>query len=131
MNKERKNLLVFGYGLALILTFIAIRLWIKHGLSQFKIVLLVIAVGLFLVTLLNVELIKPFYKKWMTVAHFIGECVSKVVLSIIFYLVFSVAGVLLRLLGKDLLDEKIQPDVDSYWLPKKPDSYEDKYKRQF
>ena len=132
MNKERKNLLVFGYGLAVILIFIAARLWLKHGFSSIKIVLLAVAVGLALVTLLNVELIRPFYKKWMAIGHFIGECVSRIVLGIIFYLVFGVSGILLRLLKKDLLDQKIQTDAKSYWLPKRSNEMDrDKYKRQF
>ncbi|MBF0522358.1 MAG: hypothetical protein HQL24_04790 [Candidatus Omnitrophica bacterium] len=118
MNKERKNLLVFGYGLAVILSFIAIRLWIKHGISPIKIILLILAGIFFFISLIKVELIKPFYKKWMVVAETIGNIITHAIFIIIFTFIFSPVGIILRILKKDPLQEKIDIKAKSYWKKK-------------
>ncbi|MBF0523323.1 MAG: hypothetical protein HQL24_09750 [Candidatus Omnitrophica bacterium] len=132
MNKERKNLLVFGYGLAVILTFIAVRLWMKHGLSLNKVVLLGAAAVFCLLTSINVELIKPVYTNWMKVAHVIGNVVTGLMLTIIFYLVFTPVGIFMKLTGKDPLQEKIDKQAETYWKKKTVGSENpDRYKQQF
>ena len=131
-NKERKNLLVFGYGLAVILTFMTLRFWIKHGFSPFGVIVLLAAALLALITATNVQILKPFYTAWMAVAHRIGGVVSSVILIIIFYTLFGIAGIILRLLGKDLLSQRIEKEAKTYWR-KRPSQTEDvsRYTRQY
>ena len=132
MDKERKNLLVFGYGLALILSIVAIRLWQKHGLSANKIVLLSIAVVLLFITTFQLKWLKPIYTRWMKVTGFIGEIISALMLTVIFYGIFTIFGIMLRFLKKDLLDQKIRPESDTYWLNRESDSFDPKqYEQQF
>ena len=132
MDKERKNLLVFGYGWAVILTVIALRLWMKHGVSASKIVLLTIAFSFLLVSAWRVEFLKPVYKIWMAVGHKISFVISTIILSVLFYTVFLVTGLIVRLMGKDLLNRTIQPELNSYWLSRKTSSAaQEGFKRQF
>ena len=49
----------------------------------------------------------------------IGWLTSAISLSIVFYLVFAPIAVLLRIFGKDLLDEKIDKKAPSYWIKRK------------
>jgi hypothetical protein len=58
--------------------------------------------------------LKPVYKVWMSLAVVLGFFVSRLLLAIIFYLVVTPIGLIMRLLGKDLLDIKLK-DRDSYW----------------
>lgn len=132
MNKERKNLLVFGYGLAIILAFIGWRNSAHHGMGILPIILWSFA-GLFtVVSLVNVELLKPFYKKWMIGAHFIGNIISAIILSFMFYAVFGIVGIILRVMKKDLMDRKIDKNSKSYWIFREPKPFEkEAYTRQF
>ncbi len=43
-----------------------------------------------------------------------------VMLVVIFYLVFAPVGIVLRLLGKDPLLQKLDPEADTYWIERKP-----------
>ena len=132
MNKERKNLLVFGYGLALILIFFGVRLWIKRGADPFNVSLLILAFVFAAVTAIRVERLKPFYKVWMAVAHRIGEVVSSIILIVIFYGMFGTVGIILRLLGKDLLREKLGKGENSYWMKRSvPEEDSLRYTRQY
>ena len=132
MDKERKNLLVFGYGWAIILTFIAVRLWIKHGLSAAKIILLMIALLFLLVSVWRIQWLKPVYKIWMAVGHKASFVFSTIILSVLFYTVFFITGLIVRLLRKDLLNRTIQPELNSYWLSRKTSSVaQEGFKKQF
>ena len=53
----------------------------------------------------------------MTVSFYIGQIVSRVLLTVLFLLVVTPLGLLLRLFGKDLLHLKRKPASESYWQP--------------
>jgi hypothetical protein len=87
---------------------------------------------LFLLSIFATNLIKPVYITWMKFAFILGWLNTRLILSIMFYLVFSPIGLLMRLFGVDMLDRKIEKNKESYWKNKdkkefKPGDYE----RQF
>lgn len=55
---------------------------------------------------------------WMKFAYLLGWINSRILLIIIFYLVFAPTGLVMRLLRVDLLDRKIEKDKPSYWKTK-------------
>lgn len=132
MDKEKKNLLVFGYGLALILSVVFVNLWRNHGLQWTHAVLLPGIVTLIFLTAFRRDLLKRFYVRWMQVAHAIGTVITGVILSLVFYAVFAPAGILLRLFGKDFLDRKFDTTAPSYWLERQQENFSLKrYTQQF
>jgi hypothetical protein len=64
----------------------------------------------------------PFYKVWMTLAVVLGYIVSRLLLTILFYAVVTPLGLIIRLLGKDLLDLKMG-DRESYWHLRPQEDY--------
>ena len=58
---------------------------------------------------------RGFYRAGMTVSFSIGQVVSRVLLTVLFLLVVTPLGLLLRLFGKDLLHLKRKPAGHSYW----------------
>ncbi len=61
----------------------------------------------------------------------IGWIVSHVVLAILFYLVMTPVGLLLRALGRDPLVKGPRPDQQSYWRRREPPSTLERYFRQY
>lgn len=57
------------------------------------------------------------YRLGMRVSHVLGRLVAPVILGLIFFLMVLPLGLLLRLLGKDLLALRRQPGTPSYWRP--------------
>ena len=131
MNKEKKNLLVFGYGLAVILSMIAFRLNHKHGFGVSIIVLMALAGMILFLTIFNQKVLKTIYIYWMKGAHFIGGIFSFILLTVIFYGVFSPVGLILRLIKKDLLDRSWEPVAQTYWREKKVSTDRNRCKNQF
>ena len=118
MDQKKKQLLVFGYGWAVILTFTAVRLWVKHGVGLGSAACLMIAAMLFFMTLLRRDWLVKIYNPWMKAMHGIGTVVNAVLMVGIFYLIFAPVGLFLRLIRKDLLHRKLDADAQSYWILK-------------
>ena len=131
MDKQRKNLLVFGYGLAVILTTLCLKAWWSHGWKLLNTIFIVLAVLMLLITIFNEGLLKKIYDRWMKVAHVIGNTVTGIILSVLFYILFGTIGIILRLMGKDFLDQKIDKTKTTYWVKKEAPLNKDSYKQQF
>ncbi len=69
---------------------------------------------------------------WMTLAVIIGWFMTRVILSVLFYIVVTPIGLLTRLLGKDFLDTKFNRNANSYWIPRKETKPRERnYENQF
>jgi hypothetical protein len=78
------------------------------------------------------SILKPVQKAWMTLAILMGWVMTRVFLSVLFYLAITPVGLILRLMGKDLLDERLESQKQSYWkvrpqTPHVPSDYEKQY----
>jgi hypothetical protein len=62
--------------------------------------------------------LKPIHKVWMTLAMLLGLLMTRVVLSLLFYLVVTPIGLLARLFGKDFLNLNFNKNADSFWISK-------------
>lgn len=77
--------------------------------------------GLFLALgLAQPRALAPAEWAWMKLARLLGTVMTFVVLTLTFYLVLTPVGVLVRLLGKDLLTMKFDRAAASYWVPVDP-----------
>ncbi|MBF0122975.1 MAG: hypothetical protein HQL21_06165 [Candidatus Omnitrophica bacterium] len=182
MDKEKKNLLVFGYGLSLLLPyFVALHglkdaldfpsfvlvllagfgfvLWIVTRVARLKfwmnvwilfvqatllfqqfsgegrisaIIFLCLSVVFFCVTIIRVEVLRSFYRVWMSVTGFIGRIVSALILNAVFFLIFAPIGFFFRFTDRDHLDRKIDKNAPTYWIPRSEGlSPKERYQKQF
>lgn len=60
---------------------------------------------------------RPFYRCSMTVSAWLGERMGRVVLTLLFILVFTPLGWLVRLCGHDPLALRRTGGSGTYWLP--------------
>lgn len=60
-------------------------------------------------------LLLPLQKIWMAFAVLMGFVMTRVILSILFYLVITPINLISRLFGKDFLNLKIEKEKKSYW----------------
>jgi hypothetical protein len=90
---------------------------------------LALAVGL--LGLVRPPAVRWIYVGWMVVAFPIGWTVSRVLLAVVFYGVFTPLGLLLRLAGRDPLALRPAVDRPTYWEPKPAAAGPGSYLRQF
>ena len=68
---------------------------------------------------------------WMLAAVPIGWTISHLVLGIVFFAVVTPIGLLMRLLGRDPMDRRFDPNAKTYWAQRLPVGATDRYFRQF
>jgi len=73
-----------------------------------------------LAALVKPVLLAGLNRLWMKLGVLLGKVVSPIALGILFYVVLTPIGAVMRLAGKDPLRLKIDPAADSYWIPRKP-----------
>jgi len=87
-------------GLALVL--ICLILFLTSSTKYFVLA----AIMVLLVTMTAPGLFRPFAKFWFGLSHALGTVVSKVLLSLLFFLLVTPVGFVRRLLGKDAMQLK-------------------------
>ena len=58
-------------------------------------------------------------KLWFKLGSFLGAIVSPIIMGMIFFLTVTPTGMIMRLLGKDILNQKINKTIKSYWIKRK------------
>lgn len=64
--------------------------------------------------------LKQIYLWWMTFAITLGYFMTRVILSLLFYLMFTAIGLIARMFKSDLLDERYDAEAASYWQRRPP-----------
>ncbi len=73
----------------------------------------------------------PLYVVLSLVAWPIGWVVSHVLLAAVFYGVVTPVGLVMRLIGRDPLQRRFDPDAETYWTRREPAADITRYFRQF
>ena len=126
----KKDLRSFGVTIGIIILIISGFLFYKGNESfQLFIYIGVSFIGLGLIVPI---LLKPIYLLWMTFAVILGWFMTRLILSLLFYLVITPIGLALRISGKDLLELKKKENQGSYWNLRDRDNEQNQnYEKQF
>ena len=62
----------------------------------------------------------PLNRLWFQLGILLGKIVSPVVMGLIYFLVVTPIGLLRRMLGKDSLSSRLDPEVRTYWIEREP-----------
>jgi hypothetical protein len=79
------------------------------------------AAGLFLLAALAFPpVLAPLNRLWLKFGLLLHRFVSPIALGIMFFLVITPMGLVMRAMGKDFLRLRLDPAADSYWIERKP-----------
>ena len=106
-----------SFGIVFFVVFFLIALYPLINGENIRIWSAVISLIFLVLGLLNSKFLTPLNKLWFKFGIFLGKIISPVVLGIIFFLVVTPIGLLMRLLGKDLLNLRYNKNK-SYWIEK-------------
>ena len=113
--KDKKTLRDFGLLVGGVFAALGLWLFFRHDFAVAGPVLMALGLVLFLTGALAPRLLHHIYVGWMTMAIFIGKIVSTILLSLIYYIIFSLYKLISALVGKQLLDTKMNKDAKTYW----------------
>jgi Saxitoxin biosynthesis operon protein SxtJ len=110
---------------------IALRQQFQHHRPVIAMVVAAAALGVGLTGLVWPGRIRPVFVGWMKAAYPIGWVVSRIVLSVIFYGVFTPLALVFRLLRRDALSLESRPAAITYWHSKPSSADKARYLRQY
>ena len=123
----RRQLAGFGFTMAAAALFFA---WLQGELNTLAIVLMAIAAAFILAALLAPAPLRPLYRRWMRLAEALGWLNTRIILILVYYLVVTPIGLVLRLLRRSPL--AMNERHGSFWARPERHSWGDKhFEKQF
>ena len=117
-----------SFGIVFFVVFLIIATYPLINGDELRLWSLIISIVFLFLGLFNSKILNPLNKLWFKFGIFLGKIISPLVMGIIFFLVVTPIGLLMRLLNKDLLNLRFNNN-GSYWIEKtEPKS---KMKNQF
>ena len=106
-----------SFGIVFFTVFLIIAIWPLLNGYEIRYWSLIISIVFFLLGILNSKILTPLNKIWFKIGILLGNVISPIVMSIIFFLVVTPTSFIMKILGKDLLNLK-KNTKSSYWIKK-------------
>ena len=105
-----------SFGFLFFVVFIAISLWPLKSQEDLRLWALILSLIFLVLGILNSRFLTPLNKLWYKFGIFLGSIVSPVVMGIVFFMVVTPIGLIMRFLGKDLLRVNKNKIASTYWI---------------
>ncbi len=106
-----------SFGIVFFIVFLIIALWPLTNNENIRIWSLVISLIFLILGIFNSNLLTSMNKLWMKFGLLLGKIVSPVVMAVIYFGVVTPTGLIMRILGKDILKLN-KKNYNSYWQEK-------------
>ena len=107
-----------NFGIVFFIVFLLIALWPLLNNSEIRLWSLITSIIFLVLGLFNSKLLTPLNKLWFKFGILLGNFIAPIVMGIIFFFVVTPTGILMKLLGKDLIKLK-KNNKKTYWIEKK------------
>ena len=114
MIVAKKDLKVFIFIWAFI--FFTIGIYPFFYNKELQLWAIVLSVCFVIVAFLRPIIFLVFYQIWTKFGIFIGGIISKIIMFVLYFGLFTPVSILLKILGKDLLNKKVNKSQVSYWI---------------
>jgi len=118
-----------SFGIVFFIVFVLIATYPLLNQGEVRIWSLIISFLFLFLGLLNSKILTPLNKLWFRFGLFLGKIISPIIMGVIFFLVVTPIGLLMRFFGKDVLNLKLNKKKSSYWIEK--NDPKSKMKNQF
>tara|TARA_B100000683_G_scaffold111966_1_gene110232 strand:+ start:158 stop:541 length:384 start_codon:yes stop_codon:yes gene_type:complete len=106
-----------SFGIVFFIVFLLIATYPLTYSGEIRVWSITISFTFLVLGLLNSKILTPLNKLWFKFGIFLGKIISPLIMGIIFFLVVTPTGLIMRILGKDILNLKNKKNK-SYWIEK-------------
>ena len=117
-----------SFGIVFFIVFLIIALYPLINGQDLRLWSLVVSLIFLVLGLLDSKVLAPLNKLWFKFGILLGKIISPIIMGIIFFFVVTPIALLMRLIGKDVLNLKYNKNK-SYWIEK--NGPKSKMKNQF
>ena len=104
-----------SFGILFFLVFVVISFYPILSGGQIRLLFLIPAIFFLVFAFIKPILLRPFNIAWIKLGEILGRVIAPIVMFLLFFLILTPIGLLVRLFGKDLLKIKFTKD-SSYWI---------------
>ena len=106
-----------SFGVVFFVVFLLIAFYPLLNNNEVRLWSLIISVLFLILGILNSKILSPLNKIWFKFGLLLGKIISPIIMGVIFFLVVTPIGFIMKLLGKDLINLKFNNEK-SYWIEK-------------
>ena len=106
-----------SFGIVFFIVFLLISIYPLINDESIRIWSLVISLIFLVLGIINSNILSPLNKLCFKFGIFLGKIISPIIMGIIFFLVVTPIGLIMRLIRKDVLNLRYS-DYRSYWIEK-------------
>ena len=117
MDKNTKLPTNKNFGIVFSVIFLIVSLFPLINDGSLRIWSLIVSTVFLFLGLINSKILTPLNKIWFRFGLLLGRIVSPVIIGVIFFFVVTPTALIMRLIGKDLLNLKFNKHK-SYWIEK-------------
>ena len=107
-----------SFGIVFFIVFVLIGLYPLLNGNDVRIWSIIISFVFLILGILNSKILSPLNKLWFKFGLFLGSIISPIIMGFIFFLVVTPISLLMRIIGKDVLNLK-KNKKKSYWIENK------------
>ncbi len=116
IDSSKKEIQKFSRVVGIAFIVLGIVIWVISGrIHQLP---FIIGISLIVIGLLFPVVLLPLHKLWMGLSIILGHISTRVILTILYYIILTPIAVISRLFGVDFIDQKIDRSKKSYWIKK-------------
>jgi hypothetical protein len=108
-----------SFGIVFAIVFLLVATYPLINSEDLRVWALLLSIIFLLLAFLATKVLIIPNKLWFKFGLLIGSIVAPIVLTLIYYLTVLPTGIIMRLLGKDLLNQKLDKNAKSYWIERK------------
>ena len=112
MQKKANNR---SFGILFFIVFLLIALWPLISSNSIRYWALILSITFLILGAINSKLLSPLKVYWIKLGEILGKIIAPLVMSLVFFIILTPIGLILRIFGKDLLKLK-KNKKNSYWL---------------
>ena len=106
-----------SFGVVFFVVFLLIALYPVINNEEIRVWSLIVSLIFLVLGLLNSKILNPLNQIWFKFGVFLGKIISPFIMAIIFFFVVTPIGLMMRTLGKDILNLRYNTKK-TYWIEK-------------
>jgi len=106
-----------NFGIVFFIVFLIIAFWPLLNSNEINYWSLAISITFLILGLANSKILTPLNKIWFKFGILLGNVIAPIVMGIIFFLIVTPTSIIMKILGKDVLNLK-KNNNNSYWIKK-------------
>ena len=108
-----------SFGLVFSIVFLIVALYPLINSEGLRVWAFVVSIVFFLLAFIAPKILVFPNKLWFKFGLLIGSIVAPIVMAFVYFVTVLPTGLIMRLLGKDLLKQKLDKNAKSYWIERK------------